>query len=529
MRQVMLVDDQQGQEQQQSDQHVGQKQWQNVKARLQSDLGMDAFRSWFAEVAFVSLADDCVELCAPTRFIRDWIVSHYEDRLRTYWAHENENVHAVSLILRSDVDMNVDMDVNEGTEITQLKPMSSALVTEEATESGLHTSKTAHTARFADAPALSTSSPVQTEPSLFVEARQGEAAPLGAPLDPRFTFEDFVVGASNELAYAAAKRVAHAPAQTYNPLYIRGQVGIGKTHLLHAIAWELKKRNPYAKILYLSAERFMYCFVQALRDRDIMTFKEQFRGVDILLMDDVQFIANKASTQEEFFHTFDALIGQNRQVVITADRAPSELEGVGERIRSRLDQGLAVDLGATDFELRLGILKKKLDRISLYADNDISVPNTVQEFLAHRITSNIRALEGAVTRLSAHAALVGRPVSLDLAKDVLADLLRSSDRKITIDDIQRCVTKYFSLTMADMLSPRRAREVARPRQIAMYLCKQLTTRSLPEIGRKFGGRDHTTVIHAVRRIEALRAADRVIEGDLETLKRKLGATQQGGA
>jgi len=286
---------------------------------------------------------------------------------------------------------------------------------------------------------------------------------------------------------------------------------------MHALAWEIRSRNPNRNVLYLSAEKFMYEFVRALRFKDTMAFKEQFRSVDVLMVDDVQFIANKDATQEEFFHTFNALVDHNRQVIISADRSPSDLEGIEERIRSRLGWGLVADIHATDYELRLGILQSKLEQMQ-----GVEVHDDVLEFLAKRITSNVRELEGALNRVSAHASLMGTPVTLDVTREVLQDLIRANDRRVTIDEIQRHVADYFNVRLADLLSARRARAVARPRQVAMYLSKQLTARSLPEIGRKFGGRDHTTVMHAVKRIDELRELDASLDDDLQHLGRVLG-------
>lgn len=341
-----------------------------------------------------------------------------------------------------------------------------------------------------------------------------------APLDPRFSFDNFVVGKPNELAHAAARRVAEGGAVTFNPLFLYGGVGLGKTHLMHAIARELRERKPEMNVLYLSAEQFMYRFVQALRDRKMMDFKELFRSVDVLMVDDVQFIAGKDSTQEEFFHTFNALVDQQKQIIISADRAPTDIKDLEDRVQSRLQCGLVVDLHPTDYELRLGILQNKVEvQQSNYPG--LEIEDGVLEFLAHRITTNVRVLEGALTRLFAFASLVGREINMDLTQDCLADVLRSSERKITIEEIQRKVSEHFNIRLSDMIGPKRLRSYARPRQIAMYLCKQLTSRSLPEIGRRFGGRDHTTVMHGVRRIEELKQSDGQIAEDVELLGRAL--------
>jgi chromosomal replication initiator protein len=340
---------------------------------------------------------------------------------------------------------------------------------------------------------------------------------LSAPLDARFTFDSFIVGKSNELAYAAARRVAEADTVPFNPLFLYGGVGLGKTHLMHAIAWHIRLRHPERRVIYLSAEKFMYQFIRALRFKDTMAFKQQFRSVDVLMIDDVQFIAGKDTTQEEFFHTFNALCDQNRQIVISGDRSPADLEGIEERMRSRLGWGLVADIHPTDYELRLSILQSKAER----AGAAKSIPPKVLEFLAHRITSNVRELEGALNRILAYSNLVGRPVTLESAQEVLQDLLRANDRRVTIEEIQKRVAEHFNIRLADMHSARRARAVARPRQIAMYLAKQLTSRSLPEIGRKFGGRDHTTVMHAVRKVEELRESDSAFAEDVDLLRRML--------
>ncbi|WP_207102670.1 chromosomal replication initiator protein DnaA, partial [Paracoccus shandongensis] len=347
-------------------------------------------------------------------------------------------------------------------------------------------------------------------------------ADLGAPLDPRYTFGNFVVGKPNELAHAAARRVAEGGPVGFNPLFLYGGVGLGKTHLMHAIAHDYQTRHPQAQVLYLSAEQFMYRFVQALRESTIMDFKGMFRNVNMLMVDDVQFIAGKDSTQEEFFHTFNALVDQGKQIVISADRAPAEIKGLEERIKSRLSCGLIVDLHPTTYELRLGILQSKTEGFRAQQP-DLQIGAGVLEFLAHRITTNVRVLEGALQRLFAHASLLRREITLEVAQECLADILRTNDRKISIDDIQRRVAEHYNIRLADMVGPKRARNVARPRQIAMYLSKQLTSRSLPEIGRRFGGRDHTTIMHGIRKIEELVVEDHALAEDVAMLRRMLEA------
>ena len=290
----------------------------------------------------------------------------------------------------------------------------------------------------------------------------------------------------------------------------------------HAIAWELRNRSPELRVVYLSAEQFMYRFVQALRDKDMIAFKQLFRSVDVLMIDDVQFIAGKDATQEEFFHTFNALVDQNKQIIVSSEKAPTEIEGIENRIVSRLQSGLVVDLHPTNYELRLGILQQKVEAFSAQFPN-LVIEDGVLEFLAHRISTNVRVLEGGLMRLFAFGSLVGREITMELTQDCLADVLRASDRKITVEEIQRKVSDHFNIRLSDLIGPKRVRTFARPRQIAMYLSKQLTSRSLPEIGRRFGGRDHTTVMHGVRKIEELMVKDSQIADDLELLRRSLEA------
>ena len=317
------------------------------------------------------------------------------------------------------------------------------------------------------------------------------------------------------MAYAAAQRVSGSDEVLFNPLFLYGAVGLGKTHLMHSIAWDIRRRDPSRRVLYLSAEKFMYQFIRALRFKDTMAFKDQFRSVDVLMIDDVQFIGGKDSTQEEFFHTFNALVDQNRQVIISADKSPTDLEGLEERLRSRLGWGLVADIHPTTYELRLGILQSKVEKLG------VAVPIKVLEFLAHKITSNVRELEGAMNRIAAHATLVGRDITLEATQEVLHDLLRSYERRVTIEEIQRQVASHYQIRVGDMHSARRSRSIARPRQIAMFLAKQLTQHSLPDIGRRFGGRDHTTVLHAVKKIDELCIIDKQFQDDVEFLRRML--------
>jgi chromosomal replication initiator protein len=341
---------------------------------------------------------------------------------------------------------------------------------------------------------------------------------LGIPLDPKFTFENFVVGKPNEFAYAAALRVAESDKVGFNPLFLYGAVGLGKTHLMHAIAWNIRIRSPRRNVAYLSAEKFMYHFVRSVRYKDTMAFKEQFRSVDVLMIDDIQFICGKDSTQEEFFHTFNSLVDNNRQVIVSADKSPSDLEGMEERLKSRLGWGLVADIHPTNYELRLGILQSKA------ANCSTKVSDKVLEFIAHKITSNIRELEGALNRVVANAVFVGRAITVESAGEVLSDLLRVNDRRVTVEEIQKKVAAHYSIKLSEMSSSHKTRQMARPRQIAMYLSKKLTSMSLPEIGKSFGGRNHTTVLHAYRKIEESMKADDNLAEDVKLLSNILTGT-----
>ncbi|MFV2051316.1 chromosomal replication initiator protein DnaA [Aliiroseovarius sp. YM-037] len=451
--------------------------WGRVRDELQKTVGKNNFANWIAPLEFNGLRNGVATFHAPTSFIGNWVSRNFGDQILHQMNEVGESVSRVEFSVPS--------------------------------------SRT--TRKAAAEPAINKADPVE-----IVPAAKDDSGLPGAPLDGRFTFDSFVVGKPNELAHAAAKRVAEGGAVSFNPLFLYGGVGLGKTHLMHAIAHELQTSRPELNVVYLSAEQFMYRFVQALREKRMMDFKELFRSVDILMVDDVQFIAGKDSTQEEFFHTFNALVDQNKQIIISADRAPGEIKHLEDRIKSRLQCGLVVDLHPTDYELRLGVLQQKVDQYrKTYPD--LVLAENVLEFLAHRISTNVRVLEGALTRLFAFASLVGREITLELAQDCLADILRASDRKITIEEIQRKVSEHYNIRLSEMIGPKRLRTIARPRQIAMYLSKHLTSRSLPEIGRRFGGRDHTTVMHGVRKVEELKSIDNQIAEDLELLRRSLEA------
>jgi len=439
--------------------------WNKIISELKKSLDKDTFQNWIKPINFEAQLDTSLTLSVPTRFLRDWIIKNYASVIKRAYQDQGVTVEKLSIIVKENNDR-----IIPGTEVV-----------------------------YQDN---------ENDEDTYYDD-------ISAPLDPQFTFDNFIVGKPNELAYAAAQRVAQSEVVSFNPLFLYGGVGLGKTHLMHAVAWNIKKRNPKKNVVYLTAEKFMYQFIKALRFKNIMSFKEQFRSVDVLMIDDVQFIIGKDNTQEEFFHTFNTLVDKKRQIIISADKSPADLEGLEDRLKSRLGWGLVADIHPLTYELRLGILQAKAEQKSM------KLTPEVLEFLADKITNNVREMEGALNRLAVHASLQDSEVTVDLVKDVLKDLLRTNSRKITIDEIQKKVVEHYNIKLSDMHSPRRSRSVARPRQVAMYLAKSITTRSLPEIGRKFGGRDHTTVIHAIKTIEEIMVNDPSLAEDIELLTRIL--------
>lgn len=416
--------------------------WHAVEDGLRTEYGETIFRSWIKPLVPKRVEDGVFFIEAPTTFLRDWVLNNYGDSIRKHCSKADAAV----------TDIAIDVS------------------TKDSVEAESHSS--------------------------VAEPEKDVSSYFGAPLDPKLTFDNFVVGKPNEFAYAAAQRVAESQSATYNPLFLYGGVGLGKTHLMHAIAWSIKERFPKKNIAYMSAEKFMYQFIKSVRYRNTVAFKEQFRAVDVLMIDDIQFICGKDSTQEEFFHTFNALIDNNRQVVVSADQSPSDLDDMEERLKSRLGWGLVADIHPTTYELRLGILQAKA------ASSAVKIPDKVLEFVAHKVSTNIRELEGALNRIIATATLIGREVTIDSAREVLADLLRVADRVLTVDEIQQKVAAHYGIRISDIMSARRTKTITVPRQVAMYLSKKLTRLSLPDIGRSFGGKDHTTVLHACRKIES---------------------------
>lgn len=460
---------------------------------MRKDCGEKEYRSWLKPLELVDTHPGGLVLAVPSRFMRDWVATHYLDRIGQISREELGRPISVEVIARPGP-----------------RPRKK---TEDAVDDAPAAAGRLNGAAEADAP--DAEDILVDGPANGVVAEAASGTSLGASLDPSCRFDNFVVGKPNEFAHAAARRVAEAQSVPFNPLFLYGGVGLGKTHLMNAIAWEMRARFPERRVVYMSAENFMYRFITSLRHKDTVEFKQQLRNADVLMVDDIQFFSGKDSTQEEFFHTFNALADENRQIVLSADKSPADLDGVEARLRSRLGWGVVADIHPTDYELRLGILQARAEQL------DFRVAEKVLEFIAHRITGNVRELEGALNRLDAHATLIGREITVDVVPDLLRDLLRANDRRVSIEEIQRRVAEHFNVKYADMLSARRSRSVARPRQIAMYLAKQLTSRSLPDIGRKFGGRDHTTVMHAVRKVEELCLVDSSFADDVDHLRRVL--------
>ena len=490
--------------------------WVRVAARLRRELGEAVYGSWFGRLELDGVADGAAVLSVPTRFLKSWIQSHYLDRILVCLQGEDMNVASVQI------------DVRSGVRAARPRPAPGLVAARADGSPAL---------RLVPAPASHASAPYAASShgasphgaalhagSLQASAPHAAATDrellAGSPLDRRLTFSSFAVGRSNQLAHAAAQRVAESAGEAplYNPLYLHAAVGLGKTHLLQAIAHSATDAGK--RVIYLTAERFMYGFVAALKAQNAIAFKETLRAIDVLIIDDIQFLQGK-TMQQEFCHTLNALIDARKQIVIAADRPPVDLDSLDERARSRLVGGLSVEIESYDEALREKILAQRVASArAAHAGFDVSAQ--VLAYVASAIQSNGRDLEGAVNRLLAHATLSGQAITIETAETAIRDLVRAREpRRVKIEDIQKLVGNHYSVTRADILSSRRTANVVRPRQIAMYLSKILTPRSLPEIGRRFGGRDHTTVLHAVRKIDALAAKDRALSEEIELLKRML--------
>ena len=475
--------------------------WTRIQQRLKGELGETIWKSWIKSLRLVSVTDGVVTVATESKLTKTRVMSQYADRIRANCCVEWDGITAVDVLVHRQAIAMPEKPIR-ASEMDDAWP--------DGHNSALNNSALNNSVmNIASGASQAIQTPIQP-----LDAYDD----LGGRLDPRLTFENFIVGGPNNIAYAASKRMAETESPTFNPLFLYGGVGLGKTHLMHAIGWEMKQRFPRCRVVYMSAEVFMHRFIKALRHRNTTQFKEEFRSIDVLMIDDVQFIGGKDSTQEEFFHTFNALIDQNKKIIISADKSPMDLSGMEERLRSRLNWGMVADIHPTTFELRVGILQSKAEQ------QGINLPENVIEFLAHKITTNVRELEGALNRLSAYASFISGPITIDSVYEVLGDVLRASTRQVSIAEIQREVSRHYNIRLDEMHSRRRSRNIVQPRQVAMYLAKNLTSSSYPEIGHHFGGRDHTTVMHAVGKIEKMMIDDQAISDDIKMLRSLLNAT-----
>ncbi|MBM3817701.1 MAG: chromosomal replication initiator protein DnaA [Acidimicrobiia bacterium] len=437
--------------------------WDQILARIETKVNRHSYYTWFKPTAFIADGGSSITVRVPNPLFKDWLTKHYSVVLSE----------ALAEVRRPDVSL---VFVAEGVEIPPPPVV--------------------------DEPARAAAVAAANAPDIG-----GEAVPTSAGLNPRYTFDTFIVGPSNQFAHAACRAVAEAPSRSYNPLFIYGGVGLGKTHLMHAIGQYVLQHDPGLKLTYISSERFMNEMINALRYDRILDFRERYRSVDVLLVDDIQFVSGKEGTQTEFFHTFNALYDAQKQIVLSSDHPPHEIPALEERLRSRFEWGLIADIQAPDIETKVAILKRKAEAEA------VPLPDSVAMYIAGRIKSNIRELEGSLIRLIAYASLTGRELSLDLAQEVLRNVIDQDDRAITIETIQKFVSDYYQLKVGELKSRNNSKSIAMPRQIAMYLCKTLTNASLPEIGRSFGGKHHSTVIHSIKKVDELRRKD----GDFNSL------------
>ena len=484
---------------------MSQAVWQQCLACLQDELPSQQFNTWIRPLK-VNVEDRVIQLLAPNRFVQDWVRDKYFSRIRELVAdYATDATQGVELIVGASVS-------NPPQKVSHQSPERSRIITSPTF--------------MPNTPPVAGNEPQRQErtiiqPQLALGSGPGRVVQVEGSvrhqsyLNRAFTFSSFVQGKSNQLALAAAKQVAENPGSSYNPLFLYGGVGLGKTHLMHAVGAALIERNPNAKVVYLHSERFVADMVKALQLNAINEFKRFYRSVDALLIDDIQFFAGKERSQEEFFHTFNALLESGQQMILTCDRYPKEIAGLEDRLKSRFGWGLTVAVEPPELETRVAILLKKAD------EGNIALPEDAAFFLAKKIRSNVRELEGALKRVVANSHFTGEAISTPFIQESLRDLLALQDRQVSIDNIQKTVASYYKIKIADLLSKRRSRSVARPRQLAMALAKELTNHSLPEIGDAFGGRDHTTVLHACRKIKELREADRDIHDDYDNLYRTL--------
>ncbi len=468
--------------------------WSQCQSQLQNELPEQQYNTWIRPLTLnnregnfgATANNDVVRIVAPNRFVEDWVKNKFLTRMQELFYQLSGN--------------EVVLDISAS-------PVQQAQYQTHTEDNTINTAPGSDTSDHSEAPAAPSSQ--------IIIPRSAAESSLKTNLNEDFTFDSFVEGKSNQLAFAAAQQVAENPGGSYNPLFIYGGVGLGKTHLMHAVGNALRAKKPDAKVVYLHSERFVADMVKALQLKAIDEFKRFYRSVDALLIDDIQFFSGKERSQEEFFHTYNALLEGGQQMILTCDRYPKEIDGVEERLKSRFGWGLTVAVEPPELETRAAILINKAEQGGAFLSKDAAF------FIAQRIRSNVRELEGALKRVMAHAQFTRRPIDIDLIRESLKDLLALQDKLVTIDNIQRVVADYYQLKMSDLLSKRRSRSVARPRQVAMAIAKELTNHSLPEIGESFGGRDHTTVLHACRKVKELEGADREVQRDLKNLYRTL--------
>jgi chromosomal replication initiator protein len=447
--------------------------WHETLAHLEQTLNPQHFSTWIKPIRFVRVEKDIILLEVPNRFIRDWVRDHYVQIIRETVSRIGAVSYKVQLEIGSQVH-------NKETVIAEIEKVA-----------------------------------VPSENLVSIRENQQREWNGAGNLNTKYIFDEFVAGSSNQFAYAAAMAVANNPATTYNPLFIYGGVGLGKTHLVNAIGNTIIKKNPEMRVCYYTSEKFMNELINSLRYAKMDEFRNKFRSMDVLLIDDVQFIAGKERTQEEFFHTFNALYESHKQIVVTSDKFPKEIPGLEERLRSRFEWGLIADIQPPDVETKQAILKMKAEQ------NGIELPEDVSQFLATSVSSNVRELEGFLIRIGAYASLTSTPVSLTMAREILKDILVEKNKEITVEEIQKVIASHFSIKISDIKSPKRLKALVLPRQIAMYLSRQLTTCSYPEIGERFGGKDHSTIIHAIKKIERQMKTDFQLSSTINNIKNNL--------
>ena len=467
-------------------------QWNQICSQLKMEFGETAFDSWLKPLTVGDFSNGVMNICAPTAFMKNWVVTHYSDRINKIWEQQNPNIKKINFIVQTGFSDRRSVDTS------LLKKISSTPTPQNIYGCNINSSSFGLVAGA----------------NLANDSVKSSNTTNGAPLNPNYTFENFVVGKTNEFAYAAARKVAESKNVSFNPLFLYSSVGLGKTHLMHSIIWHIKKNDPNRNVIYLTAEQFVYKFVKALRYKDTAAFKEQFRSVDVLMVDDFQFMGNKGTTQEEFFHTFNELHEAKKQIVISSDKHPREIATLEERLRSRFEWGITADIQPPDYETKMAILKKRAELERLDIDPE------VMQYVATNINSNIRELEGALNKIFVFANLEKKPVTLELAENALKDTIECQ-KEVTPQLIMDVVAEHYNISVSDIISKKKNKEIANPRQICMYLSRKYTDYSLQNIGKIMGNRDHTTVIHGHDKINKMLETDETLKSNLDIIIKKL--------